>query len=122
MNSQGIILGMNTEELLNKAIEFYNDYIAREFEDEPQTSAELNGLFPILYSSFDVEDQEDEIDIQVVYLLNEGNYLITISDGINEKNIIENADLEQFIDDMETGTFESLYNYFVDVAREKLAL
>ena len=105
---------------LKQALSSYRDYIAREFVEEPNASAELNGILPILSSTFETEDQEDEIDIEVCYLLKAGNYVITINNGLREKNFIDNADLKQFTEDMKTGTFESLYNYFVDLVVEKL--
>lgn len=107
-----------TEEL-RKAIKSYNDYVRREFDEEPKTSEELDGILPILSSTFELEDQEDEIEIEVVYLLQAGNYVITINDGLKEINFTDDADLKQFTEDMRGGTFESLYNYFVDLVREK---
>ena len=119
---------MSREELLDQAIEVYNDYCAREFDDAPQTKEELGGVFSILSSTFEAEGYEDEINIDVFYNSYNEKYFVVINTTFNEgegeeaKEYIESANLEQFIDDMKTGTFESLYNYFVDAVRERYNL
>lgn len=100
----------------------YKKFILVNYEDEETTSIddieEYSGRIPpILFSSFDLED-DLEVTIQVSYDLDNGYYIIVTDDGEEVKNFSIEASLTDFASDLE-ASWQDLYEYFVGEARNR---
>lgn len=104
-------------DLMKKAFDAYNEFELEEYGNDPISEEEFKGVLPILFSSFNTEKQENEVEIQVSYNLDKQEYIVeTIDDDGNHEFSIE-ASLDVFIDDM-GADWQSLYEYFVGEARD----
>lgn len=107
--------------LIKKALEAYNKFELKENGVEIETlEEEFVGSVPILFSSFDAKGyDEEEIEIQVSYDVDKEEYVVEVSDDNGDKEFTVKTSLEDFITDMVGGDWQSLYEYFVEEAREK---
>lgn len=98
-------------------INAYKDFIMESYDEE--IDPEPGSMLSVLYSTFDTDDSDEgrEVDIQVNYNPVEEEYEILLDGG--EKTIKDPATMAEFARDMEVD-WQSLYEYFVGIAREHL--
>ncbi len=109
------------EDLKAKALKAYNEFTAEEYGNEPTTKDKFKGTIGVLYSTFDADNYDYEIEIQVSYNLDTEEYIVEVhTDTV--QTFTEKTALETFIEDMEGTDFQCLYEYFVDKARERYNL
>ena len=109
------------ENLKTRALNAYNEFTAEEYGSEPTTQENFKGVIDVLYSTFDADNYEEEIEIQVSYNLDTEEYVVEV--GVDTPQIFaKKTPLEAFIEDMEDCDFNCLYEYFVGEAREKFNL
>lgn len=104
-----------------KALNAYNEFIANEYGSEPTTEENFKGIIGVLFSSFDAEGYENEIEIQVSYDLDKKEYVVEVQ-TYETQTFTEKQPLKWFITDMEDNDFQGLYEYFVGKARDKFRL
>ena len=103
-----------------RAFNAYNEFIAEEYGNEPVKEENFKGTIGVLFSSFDADNYEYEIEIEVSYNLDTEEYIVEVGTD-TPQTFTEKHPLKWFIDDMESG-FNCLYEYFVGEARERYNL
>ena len=103
-----------------RALNAYNEFTAEEYGSEPTTEENFKGVIGVLYSTFDADNYEYEIEIQVSYNLDAEEYIVEVGTD-TPQTFTEKQPLKWFIEDMESD-FNCLYEYFVGEAREKFNL